>query len=1618
LTQTRPIPALRAALTKIASVDPLVLDGETLGDAALPAYLHDLFATSPLVVSSAGRSIPESSDDSSLTITGRLTIGPLSDIAATLLFFESRYGLGEGTAQLELLLTFDERLPSLTIDRFGPPQTYPDLVSADLAARRRAAFLQAIQLHDTGIAISSYDFTLAARSADQAAFAISCTLPSSPAREKLVNGINFDVGGVALQADIMTDFLQTGASGPIWDEITKLATGKFAVRGAITLDIATGERILSLSHALDPIPTVDLGVGDLRVAMQALTIRAGLDAETRTAASFGATLTLAEASEADHPELTLAVELPMGAGLMRVEGVFGDGIGIAALERLLPVDDGQGGKSGAGQHIPAELQPAHDLAITRFSALASLPPAVAAIEVEIEAPRPWSIIDPIVKVTPSAVLSARLGGGAAAVDVRLEADWTITDEATGETTEFDVYADPLTGLLGIAMKTGEVLTPGATMRLIGLNPPSGLDAIALVDFDIEGNYKDKSFSFQLDAASTHEIPVFADETLTISDLSFSGERTGDGTEWTIEAILNIGDTRADIVIADDDQGLSFDAVLTRVEIGAMAKTILCEVPLPPGLEAFTLGNARLHYDPKLVRFIANDSTVVELIDGFGFSVDHLSLTREAGGAGTDIRIDLALELDEGSEAPTAILTGEYQSIAPAAASGATGRWSFNVNTDGGAAINLSKLIERFEDLVGLSFPFPHSDLELDTLECRMVFEGDQHSFAIGGALARITDDHVRDEYGRMLCVALKSATGDWTHFLVVEAEPDVGFGDLPVVGPRLPDPSLTLHSVIFTLASAGLNAEQAAALIAAVPSGALSEDLVPKTPDVLEKGNGMVVQVAGPTGLLSFPPSLSPTSTPQPAALPGTASQQLPPAPLTAGTTLWKPVGLALGPIELDRLGMQFDSGTLTLMCDARMMLGPVTIGFVGLGLKSPITSFSPSGVLTGLSIDYRSGPVEVGGGLLRTPDGQFQGQLHLTTAALSLDLIAGYSADPESFFAYGMMRDPPLGGSPEFFVEGIAVGMGYNSRLAVPTDVSGVASFPLVQAAMPPDPLSIGTGASDPADGIAGLRAVATVETGAGWLAGGVKFNSFKLIDSFVLIGIDFGRDTRITVMGLSRATLPPEAEEPVALFEVELLAQFDPARGTLKVDGLLTPRSFVLSRDAQMTGGFAFYSWFKDADGASAGDFVYSMGGYHPQFRPPAHYPNPARLMLNWQVSGDLSVKGSNYFAMTPACLMAGTSMEANWSSGDLSAWFDADADFLLYWRPFRYLAHIDTSIGVSYRLNLLFTSVTITVHVGVGIDVHGPPFGGSAYIDLDVVSFTVSFGDSGADAAFLDWDTFRGNFLPADPTNVSTIQPLQGLLRDRKDVPVATPRWLLRPDDLLLGINLSAPAKTVRLGTDLPAAAGALNGVSWNMGMGIAPMGVPSDDYMSDVTVVLRRQGRDQPDGHTAKWNECDDMAAIAQPRAAPASIWGIAGDVRPGDPNAPRLIDDALCTLQLVPVPHPPDMTGAIDLAQLRYDAENERSLDLAAPPPSDGYAQPLATGRTQDVSAADPDAPPWQDFMLQTLAGANQRRADIIDALVKRDIIPAEFGDSQAVMLDGFVRTPLDAWPAIRKLDEA
>jgi hypothetical protein len=696
----------------------------------------------------------------------------------------------------------------------------------------------------------------------------------------------------------------------------------------------------------------------------------------------------------------------------------------------------------------------------------------------------------------------------------------------------------------------------------------------------------------------------------------------------------------------------------------------------------------------------------------------------------------------------------------------------------------------------------------------------------------------------------------------LELGASIGLTSIPLIGDKLPaDLAVEFDQLQFAYAKPGFDKTQAAAVNALLPQG-----ILPIPADGLSEGiliasnlqlgdTTKAVQLQIPTGGSSDP---APDAGGTALAVVSAADAPTPPAGVSIN------VQKQFGPLEVRKLGLAYQNQRLFVTGDISLNADVLSIGLLGLGIGSRVDAFDPAVTLSGLTITVAQGPVNVSGGLYGTIDPlDFNGALQVSVPSLTLGALGGYAqlgSDP-SFFMY-VSVNRPLFGYPFFFLDGIAGGLGFNRDLILP-DIDGVAGFPLVSWATgqkPPGANPAGDIGAQVQQVIGALAQDIPPRVGEYWIAAGIKFSSFKVLESFALVTVAFGTDFKFALLGLTTASLPPQTGagiQPIGYVEMALRASFSPSTGILQIEAKLTPASFILDRSCVLTGGFAYYMWFKDnpagaPDGYHAGDFVVTLGGYNPAFAAPDYFPRMPRLGFNWKVDDNTTIQGGIYFALTPSAIMAGGALEAVWQSGDLRAWFTAHADFLLSWKPFHYEVSIGLSIGASYKLDLLFTSVTISVHIGVELDLWGPPFGGSIYVDLSVITFTVWIGNRSRPVPQpISWTDFKASFLPksGDPhagtlalhdtvaTDAYCLASVAcGLVKDLSENKAnpTDPDWIVTGEALEIMTMTALPTKAGSLtsaGKTVPLPVGQSN-------FGVGPVGVAIDDFSSTHAITVNR------------------------------------------------------------------------------------------------------------------------------------------------------------------------------------
>jgi hypothetical protein len=876
-------------------------------------------------------------------------------------------------------------------------------------------------------------------------------------------------------------------------------------------------------------------------------------------------------------------------------------------------------------------------------------------------------------------------------------------------------------------------------------------------------------------------------------------------------------------------------------------------------------------------------------------------------------------------------------------------------------------------------------------------------------------------YGKAVLVALKSTT--WSFFFGLEIDREIGLSDLPIIGPEIEKAISVSVDQIQVLASSTLDAT-AAGLIDAelarlgggypqVPTAGMSGVALAMVFDAGGEKTTLTIATpptapalaagrAGPAALAADPAGApGPTvRTAVPASFPahgaavaGAGDSPPGPPPSPDDGTVWLTLQKSFGPVAFQKVGIRYRDSVLYFLMNASVSGGGLTIAVMGLGVGSPLTSFKPKFTIDGLAITYAEGPVQLSGALVGSIDPvNFYGELILGVEQLQIAALGGYTEvdGHPSFLLYAVL-DYPIGGPAFFFVTGLAAGFGFNRKLVIPP-VDKVTTFPLVQWAQGagnPPPMDT-TSIADTVTKVVGelsSSGVVAPSVGDYWLAIGVRFTSFELVESFALLTVEFGNQFEIALLGVSTVQLPPAPASAVALAQLELKAVFIPSEGLLAVSGQLTPQSFVLSPDCHLTGGFSLTTWFA---GEHEGEFVLTLGGYSPRFSPPPYYPVVPRLGLNWQVTSELAIKGDLYFALTSSAVMAGGGLSAVWQSGSIRAWFDVEADFLLVFEPFHYYLGAGIHLGCSFTVNLLFTSFTISIHLGVSLEIWGPEFAGRATIDLSIISFTISFGGGSPDTkTTIGWGDFLAKLMPsgaapsarparlgrgrpaalrrlaaaaaalggpgaagqeaadlaADPSPHAIVQIIvQGGLLKRLSDTEGELNWVVSGEQLQLVTQSAIPTKqwsfsdNVTLVADAPAP---------NTDFGVGPVGVGSTDLTST---------------HTIEITSNEACAFLADPvlRNVPTALWQTRAFDSHGvpvgvDPVNSTTVDGVSTGFTITPHVLPPDHTLPIPIENLDYTiADPVKAFEWsdATGPPTDPFDGQTVWGT---IAAAGPAA---------------------------------------------------------------
>jgi hypothetical protein len=500
----------------------------------------------------------------------------------------------------------------------------------------------------------------------------------------------------------------------------------------------------------------------------------------------------------------------------------------------------------------------------------------------------------------------------------------------------------------------------------------------------------------------------------------------------------------------------------------------------------------------------------------------------------------------------------------------------------------------------------------------------------------------------------------------------------------------------------------------------------------------------------------------------------------------WIVIQRSFGPLNIEQIGFGVDqdgstiNGLRVLIDGGLSMLGlSIDVEDLSVGAIWPPPALTDphswSIDLAGLAVGYSGGSVSLAGALRKRgspPD--YTGVLIAHLGPYGLTAFGGYGQftgpDGSQYTALFVVAGitAPIGGPPAFFVTGLGGGAGVNRQLVLPATLDDFPNYPLVAALDPHSTL-----ARDPQAALDELSAVFPPERGNFWFAAGVSFTSFALVDVTAVVAVSVGDGFQVALLGLGRMALPT-TYAPLVQVELAMQARFSLQEGALVVQAQLTQNSWLLTPDCRLTGGFAYASFF--GANPNAGQTVLSIGGYHPDFHHDG-YPVVPRVGYVWSVASVLTISGQSYFALTSEAIMAGTQFTAALDLGFLWASLSYGIDAIVYFDPFSFDAtgYASIAAGVTISVDLGFFGTiheSLSFHLGAQVKVHGPDFSGSAVIDLDVTSTTISFG-SGTDNSTheLSWADFSAKYLTAGGASVLSAMAQAGQLTGTVTTPGGT-------------------------------------------------------------------------------------------------------------------------------------------------------------------------------------------------------------------------------------------------------
>ena len=348
--------------------------------------------------------------------------------------------------------------------------------------------------------------------------------------------------------------------------------------------------------------------------------------------------------------------------------------------------------------------------------------------------------------------------------------------------------------------------------------------------------------------------------------------------------------------------------------------------------------------------------------------------------------------------------------------------------------------------------------------------------------------------------------------------------------------------------------------------------------------------------------------------------------------------------LTINGVSIQYKNKTLWLFINATLAMGPVELSLIGfgIGLKlgggnlklNDLSTFDMNDLdfqINGLAMMFDRPPVLITGVFIHevteTID-SYRGGIAVGFKPYEFVAVGEYAEVTEnkqkykSIFLYAKL-DGPLIDLQIAIIKGVRLGFGYNSFVRSP-ELHELADFPFINDS------GIGGAGNNPMKILDAMRGgpnpwVAPRQDSF-WFAAGFSVSAFNLLTATAVALLGFGDEgVIISIFADVVCMMPPEVPSPdMCIVYVELLmnVELNFCHDYMFAQAALSPQSFIFVPQCRLSGSFAMGTWFGRS--SYAGDWVFSVGGYHRQFVRPDHYPNPERLAIRFNIGDNISISG----------------------------------------------------------------------------------------------------------------------------------------------------------------------------------------------------------------------------------------------------------------------------------------------------------------------------------------------------------------------------------------------------------